>query len=713
VVTGRPRSVSLDLGYSKAVEKLGPEYRAQIKGFETKLMKGLDSPGLHIEPIHGCKVDGIRSGRVNDDIRVILLIDPLTLLYVDHHEQAYEWARKREISTSDDGRKVTVYEPVPEGPGAPTAGTSASTDMFRRYDDDYLVDVIGVPRQLIPPLRGLADSSEILELLGRIPEVVVERLIDIAEGRIPEIELPIEEGPVVAEPDEPEVVDSIHLDEDTQQSLDLVAVSDRRQWLEFIGAKQKRLAQDHYDRPVVLTGPAGTGKTVVLMHRAATMAKLGKRVLLTTIGKTLATSMSADLDLLAKGAPWRRKIEVLHLHELIQRLRQAAAEAGMAVPTEYIVYRDGLDDVLEMAAHEVRGDESRSKFWYLDEWNLVLEPQAIVTLEQYLEAPRPGRGVALQRGERQREWPVFERAVELLREQGSVPLRHVVAALLAAYRDRADGLPRWSHVLVDELQDFGPACAQLMLLLAEDPSGVLFAGDTSQRLYVPPIDYGELGVDVLRRRLTRSHRTTEAIRRFVEVDLALRDKADRSTGSRSGGQEPEVHHFETEAAEFAWIADRCARWQAEGQDLADVGIAVRDKAAAQRMVAQLKKRAVPCHLVQAGSVGGHGVSVLHYHLAKGLEFNTVVVAQLTSDCLEPDKYDWMPDDQRSEKLAIRHNLIYVALTRAREQLVVTCGGVLPERLEGHRLVVAHGPSEEPLGDEGGGSDEPYLDDIPF
>lgn len=708
----RPQSVSMELSYSKAVEKLGPDYRSQIKAFETKLMKGLESTGLHIEPINGCKAEGIRSGRVNDDVRAILLIDPLTLLYVDHHEQAYEWARRRQVSASSDGRKITVYDATTDEMTEPGHEFNTRPDLFGAYTDEYLEEVIGVPAVLIPPLRGLADASEILELEGRIPGEVLDRLLDIAEGRIPDVEV----APPVADEEpgaEPEVVGAVPLDENTQETLDIVAKSDRRQWLEFIGAKQKRLAQDNYDRPIVLTGPAGTGKTVVLLHRAATMAKLGKKVLLVTVGRTLAMSMKADLDLMAKDAEWRDNVDVRWLHDLICELRNMASHAGIALPTEHITYGDTVERALDEASETIRGDEKRRRFWYLDEWNLILEPQAIVSLDQYLEAERPGRGEALQRAQRQQEWPVFQRAVELLEEQGLTPLRYVLRPLIEAYTEGRAGLPHWPYVLVDEMQDFGPARLQLMLLLAEDPAGVFLAGDTSQRLHVPPLDVAALGVDVMRRRLTRSHRTTETIRHFVEVDLALRDKSDRSNGSRSGGQEPEVHHFDSEAAEFSWIAARCQEWASEGYDLADVGITVKDKASAVRMIEQLKKRRLPCHLVQAGSVSANGVAVLHYHLAKGLEFNAVVVAQLTSEVLEPSKYDWMPDDQKADRLTVQHNLIYVALTRAREQLIVTCGGPLPERLRGHRLVVDHGAEVSVAIEDPADGDDDELDDIPF
>lgn len=708
----RPQSAAFEIGYSKAVEKLGPEYRSLIKSFEIKLMKGLGSPGLHIEPIEGCKAEGIRSARVNDDLRVVLLIDPLTLLYVDHHEHAYEWARRRQVTASGDGKMVTVYETARDDLAAPPRESGIRADLFCGYENDYLSDVIGVPREYIPPLRRLADASEILELVDKIPDVVVERLLDVAEGRLPELEVVVATAERSAI-EELAVVGAVPLDESAQESLDLVAQSDRKQWIEFLGAKQKRLAQGAYERPVLLTGPAGTGKTVVLFQRAATLGRLGNRVLLAIIGRTLATSMKADLDVLAKGAPWRGNVDVRHFHDLVCELRDEARKVGVNVPEQRIVYGDPVERALKTAAEEVRGSDKKSDFWYLDEWNLILEPQAVTTLDQYLQVERPGRGTALQRAQREQEWPVFERAVELLGQLECTPLRYVVSPLLVAYSERRGGLPTWPCVLVDEAQDLGIAYVRLVLLLAEDPAGVFLAGDSSQRLHVPPLDVASLGIEFTKRRLTRSHRTTEAIRHFVEADLALRDKGDRSNGSRSGGPTPEVHQFDTDAAEFAWIATRCAEWASEGHDLADVGIALKDKASAERMFVQLERAGVPCHLVNAGDTEPAGVAVLNHHLAKGLEFNTVVVAQLTSDFLDPHNFDWMPDDQKAEKLAMRHNLIYVALTRARERLVVTCGGLLPERLRGHQFVTDHLTGPLSSGGRALATDAMCTDDIPF
>lgn len=681
-------SLMLTETYSRAVEKLGKAYRAQIKEFETRLLKNPNSPGLHLERIQGCKDQRMRSGRVNDDIRVILIIEPLTLLYVDHHDGAYEWARKRRIMENKSNGALTVYyadEPAPLA----SQHQSEREDLFRRFDDDYLVDVIGVPRELVPPLRNISDVESILELDGRVPDEILERVLDIACGRIPELgtgpqgEARDNRGTVA-------VTGGVALDETVQESLDIIAQEPRKQWIEFISGRQKRIARDSYERPVLLTGPAGTGKTVVLLHRAATLARLGHTVLLTTVGRTLAESVRSDLSLLTRGSPWESNICVSHLHELMGHLRDAATAAGFDVPLGEVIY-DGplVHSALRDAAKEVRGDNRRSQHWYRDEWRLVLEPQAVVSLEQYLGVERTGRERALQRIDREREWPVFERAVELLRNKGYAPSHYVLSALLEAYSCDDHALPRWQHVLVDEIQDVAPARLRLLMRLAEDPSCLFLAGDSSQRLHIPQVDVSALGLRLLRRRLTRSYRTTEAIRRFVEEDLGLRPPEDRSTGSRSGGPTPEVHRFLDEEAELSWIAEQCFEWSNQGLDLGDMGISLASKDAARRMEDELQKRGVPVCFVQNDRRRPGAVSVLHHHLAKGLEFDTMVVAQMTADYFSPGCWDWMPEDQRAEKLAFRRNLIYVALTRARERLIVTCGGEPPERLSGHRFVVHH------------------------
>ena len=76
-------------------------------------------------------------------------------------------------------------------------------------------------------------------------------------------------------------------------------------WTVFLHPSQRELVERNYAGPARVAGSAGTGKTIVALHRAAHLARSDResRVLLTTFSKTLANSLRNRLKRLIGNEP--------------------------------------------------------------------------------------------------------------------------------------------------------------------------------------------------------------------------------------------------------------------------------------------------------------------------------------------------------------------------------------------------------------------------
>jgi superfamily I DNA/RNA helicase len=334
-------------------------------------------------------------------------------------------------------------------------------------------------------------------------------------------------------------------------------------------------------------------------------------------------------------------------------------------------------EIIESSGTSLPGEIANETFLSA-EYSLVVLPNRVKNQDEYRRARRPGRGVALDRAKRDAVWALIAAYRAQSRIDGTLDFAEaaaVAAAHLVATGSKTD------HVLVDEGQDLSPAHWQMIrALVAEGPDDIFIAEDSHQRIYGNRIVLGRFGIRIVGRsqRLTLNYRTTAQNLRYAMsvLDgfdyLDLEDEAE-STGYRSArsGPDPFVETADSLMIELDVVAARIRGWLDEGAPPATIAVLVHDKFQRERMVNALNERGVQARAVDRDRPGEGRVLVMTMHRAKGMEFAKVVLADVGfQSAAEKSRLQGLDDSERRDAELRARSLVYVAATRARDELAV-------------------------------------------
>lgn len=709
--------------------------------FLTKLMEDPASPGLHIEPIKGSRDDRVRTGRVNDAYRAVMFLVAETpephfvLAAVAEHDRANALAERIVLTTNPVSGVLEVHEEAPARPPVaphvePTTGLPVPTDdrtgplagftvaeltavglapavatgAVAATDDDALLALASDPGT--PPWQG----DVLMALATGIPldSVLTELEVRPGPGSGPAVRGGLDE--VVAALERPgSKMDFVRIDDDA----DLRRVMDGpfARWRVFLHPEQQRYVNAATSGAFRLSGGAGTGKTVVALHRSRHLARRsGARVVLTTFTRTLADNLSRDLRALDAGTA---QVHPGQAGVAVRGIDQLALDVLAAVPAPVRAEAGGpllgggalpsrLSDVDERAAWTdaaraagLAGDVARPSF-LSSEYRMVVLASGITSQEAYLRVPRPGRGTRLSRAARIEVWSAVEayrRHLALARAASFAEIAVLAARCADAWV--ATGARRLADsVVVDEAQDLHPGHWRLLrALVADGPDDLFVAEDSHQRIYGEKVVLSRFGIAVRgrSRRLTLNYRTTAQNLRFAVGILSgaevhdLEDDRESTAGYRSAmtGPAPRLLACTGLTGELDAVAGTVRDWLAEtdaaGRSLVEPGsIGVLARTARQRdLVAQgLRDRGVSAHVVATRDTGrSDAPRLMTMHRAKGLEFSRVVLAGVGAASLPSAQVlaSWS-EDERADARDRERFLLYVAASRARDALVITWSG---------------------------------------
>jgi len=672
--------------FTRSLALLARDEQSQAKQAAFDFQVTPATPGGSYHRIEAARDPGFWSFRVNRDLRMIVHQSKAarTLCYVDHHDPAYRWAETRrfEVNPKTGAMQVVeVQERVEEVVRQVVREEEAA--VFGRFEADYLLG-LGVPQAWLPAVRHVGESG-IEKLLEHLPQEAAERLLELACGQPVPLPLAVSGSPML-HPDSRRRFREVDSGEQLRQALEAPWAS----WVVFLHPMQNAVVEGDTKGPLLVTGGAGTGKTVVALHRAARLlrADSAARVLLTTYSKTLALRLQEPMGLLLppEDAAWSR-LCIANLHKLAVDLWMERTGQDF-VPT-----RDADITRLLDAAIEGAGPGTLDRAFLRAEWDAVIEPWGLRSWEAYKDQPRKGRATPLGARQRLVAWQVFEGLWAGLAGEGRQTwsqVCHELAEVLPA----TGGAP-FDHVVADECQDFGPA--ELKLLRALAPAGrndLFLCADAGQRIYRRPFTWSAAGIDLRGRseRLRVNYRTTEQIRRFSDGLLpAAITEADgrsesRATISLLSGLEPQVKGADTVDAETTLVKDWLERLLREGFQPQEIAIFGRTDAV-------LRERAMPAirqsgceaqRLSDEGGIEPGSVAVGTMHGAKGLEFRAVALMACEAGTL-PLAFLRAKQVDDADKEAFEEqerSLLYVACTRARERLLITYKGRRSSLLEG-------------------------------
>ncbi len=599
------------------------------------------------------------------------------ILHVDHHDAAYRWAERvkvRRHSTTGGLQIVHTEEVYKEEVFQNSPLQSEDEPLFPDPNEEYLLS-LGLPEEALPAIGELRTEDELEALCTRLPEDVADRLLSLYVGvdvRPPE--------PV--SPDEPPwetpAARSQFFVVEEDAELERLLSAPWAEWTVFLHPLQRQAAYADYRGPVKITGSAGTGKSVVALHRARHLARAGKRVLLTTFTRTLAADLQAKRDLLCDASE-SAMISVGTVHSTAQRV---LGEGGLEVSR---VQAQTTKRLLEEARRE-RGVRFSLQFLQT-EWERVIISQGIDRWEQYRDAPRAGRGVSLRVNERKKLWEVFVRVRRRLEKQGQMTFPDSCRAARQKIEAGLVGSP-YDAVVVDEVQDLNPQ--EILFLKALGglgENGLTLIGDGGQRIYPGGFSLRALGIEVRGRshRLGVNYRTSRQVQHFA--DRLLDDEADdldegfesrRTIRNLFSGPEPEVRGFKNASEENAWVARRIAGLIEEGYEPGRIGVFARRNNRIKEIEVALKRMEIKSTRLDNDEylLDEQRVKLGTMHRAKGLEFRAVFLVSINADVLPESHAVGDPDDELERRAALQRErqLLYVNFTRAREQLYVCYHG---------------------------------------
>ncbi len=566
--------------------------------------------------------------------------DSLLLCYVDHHDKAYAWAECRKLEThptTGAAQLVEIRERVQEivvpAYVQPPQAAAPRKPLLAHVPDDELLGY-GVPAEWLADVRQATEDT-LLALADHLPAEAAEAVLELATGGAP---YRPQSAPTAAGPfDHPDARRRFRAVTDVDELARALEYPWER-WTVFLHPAQRELVERRFGGPARVAGSAGTGKTVVALHRAAHLARANPdaRILLTTFSETLASALRAMLARLIGTEPrLRERIDVDALDAVARRLHDRML--GLAdVPS-----RDVMRDLVIEAA---RGspDHKFSLPFLLSEWKDVVDAWQLNSWEAYRDVARLGRKTRLPEKQRQSLWTMFERVRAGLNERGLVTQAELYSRLAAhlASGDR----PPYGFVVVDEAQDVSVAQLRFVAALgAGRPDALFFAGDLGQRIFQLPFSWRSLGVDIRGRSgtLRINYRTSHQIRAQADRLLGKHvSDVDGNTEERGGtisvfnGPDPVLRVLDSAEEEITvvgpWLAERAS----EGVTPGEMSVFVRSPAEVPRARAAVEAAGLPVALLDDDvKTARDRVSVGTMHLSKGLEFRAVAVMACDDEVL--------------------------------------------------------------------------------
>ncbi|MBB2769108.1 UNVERIFIED_ORG: hypothetical protein GGE11_000003 [Mycolicibacterium obuense] len=648
--------------------------------------------GLHLEKINNARNPRFRSIRIDQSWRGIVLApasgDVYTLLKVLPHDDAYAWAQRSNLSVNTATGGIEIRDEVElerQTPEMEASGTTAGTPLFDHVRDGEL-SRLGIDESVRAFARTVTDQAQLEAAKSFLPETQWDVLVGLAAGFTPE-EVWAELGAeILNEPVDTEDIDAailrsrdrVVLVNGPDELMDVFAYPFAT-WRVYLHPTQRAVVQATYKGPARVTGGPGTGKTVVALHRAHMLATLDDgRVLVTTFTSTLSESLRSGLDMLIADKEVDSRIEVSHVDRLAHRVfRHEHGAPRMLGSEDERALWGGLATELGLAFTPV---------FLSEEWRQVVLARRISTADAYLAAKRTGRGRALGPAQRAQVWQAiweFEQTLTKQEVWTHETIRREATRLLEGSAHKP-----FRHIVIDEAQDLSPDQWRLLrAAVAEAPDDIFIAGDTHQRIYDNRVSFREVGINIAGRssRLNINYRTTAEIlgwslglMRGEPID-DMEGGLDSIAGCKSyvHGSPPMLSGSGTADAEAEHIAKVVNAWIDRGVAPSEIGIAVRAKWFASKIEHALKAAGIATVDLARASEDDEAVHVGTMHRMKGLEFRCMCVAGVTAK--------WVPalnavtpidDDKQTHQRDLERErcLLFVACTRAREELLVTWHG---------------------------------------
>ena len=669
--------------FTDSLARLTNEEQKLVKTTVFDLQINPSGNGSCFHRIEKSKDPNFWSVRASSDLRIIVhkTADNLLLCYVDHHDEAYEWACRRKLEIhpkTGAAQLVEIQEIVRQIPTFIPANP-VEKPLFEHVSDDDLIKY-GIPVESVPMVRTVQNEEDLFKLTAHLPQESCEILLELATGNTPAFPETI--GSDANPFNHPDALRHFRII-NNRDELEQAFAAPWEKWIVFLHPAQRALIEKDYSGPARVSGSAGTGKTVVALHRAVALAKKNPdaRILLTTFTKQLANALSVRLRWLLKGAPKiGEQIEIQPLKSYA--LNFYRARLGQK---PNIVSDEDLKNIIASACKNVEGHKFSPAF-VLSEWNEIVDARWLKTWEEYRDVVRLGRKTRLPELQRKVLWQIFTLVKQELSNRNLMTVSEVYEKDFALLNQIKTSPVDFA--VVDEAQDLSiPELKFLSALGKNRQDSLFFAGDIGQRIFQTPFSWKQLGISIQGRSSTLkiNYRTSHQIR--LQADRLLPNEisdVDGNIETRKGtisifdGPMPQIQLFKTKEDEISAVSSKIIEWIKRGIQQNEIGIFVRSAAELEQANAAVKLSGESCDCIDDFMDPKEGCIIIGtMHQAKGLEFKAVIVMSCDEDVIP--SLDRIENVTEESDLAEVYNteryLLYVACTRARDALLVT--GIYP------------------------------------
>ncbi|MEY9858512.1 hypothetical protein ABH935_004127 [Catenulispora sp. GAS73] len=651
--------------------------------------------GLHLEKIASARDPRIRTIRITEFWRGVVLTPESggshLLLWVLPHDEAISRAKRYRASVNSvDGSLEIRDEAILDQftPGFQAQAERSERRLFAHVGDaDFRR--LGIDDDILATARLLTDLDQLDRVRRSMPASQMDVLENIALG------MTVEQAWKALTDGEALNVDPADLATALSRSSGEVAFFDDAEelrevlerpfaaWRIFLHPAQHRVAyRASYSGPAKVTGGAGTGKTVVALHRANHLASrpgVGPdEILLTTYTRNLAAALSANADILIPQQH-RTKVRVVNFDKLANEIVSAANGKPPVVLNREAAIGRWRDAAL-------RAEPGVAQEFLHEEYEEVVLAQGIETWERYAAAQRHGRGTALGAQQRKPIWDVIQKYRSDLRRDPRRTFLEVIHEAAQILQQREVKLFR--HVIVDEAQDLHPVVWRMLrAAVAPGADDLFIAGDAHQRIYGNKVSLGSLGIVTAGRsaKLRICYRTTSEILGYSLRMLGHDDVDDLEGGSDDNlgvrsvrhGVRPTLWKSASSEEETAKLAEQIRDWEKAGTPLPSIAVAARTNSIVVETLIALAQAGIKVTRLDSQNTEGDGVRIGTMHALKGLEFSHVVLASVNADVL-PAPWLFKQTDRdpaaAARDLHAERCLLYVASSRARDKLVVSWHG---------------------------------------
>jgi hypothetical protein len=669
----------------------------KVLEFNKKFRENSRSEAIHLEPIITFKDSSLRTARIDQKYRAIIGVasgETYHLLWVDNHDEAMDWAKNKVFEWNENTQTAQIFTSPEKVDNIDKNVIETTVGLYADYSDDELIK-IGVPETLLELVRNINGLNDLEKNEKYLPTDAFENLFYLSEGiNINQLIAEINEGKTSSD----NAIDQFNSNNNKRYFvevddvlMDEIINGDFGKWQTFLHPSQRQLVESTFKGSVKVTGGAGTGKTVVALHRLKKLASITdlldyRKTVFTTFTNSLTTNLKSLANKLSID---NSKTVITNIDSLVKDL---ALEAN--ITTKYTRILDMFNSKSSAEVWDEILEKNLSEFdvrFLSAEYQNVILYNDVTTLEIYLTTSRIGRGKPLTRKQKMDIWDLVEKYNEY-KQANDFFDRAELFNKVSNYNNSLENKP-FKHVIADEIQDLSNVELRFLRSLVETKENDLFlVGDPYQKIYDRKINFSAAGISIRGNRskqLRINYRTSEEIKKLAISTIKginyddFDGEQEKLVGYLSvfHGELPSYEIFSTKGQEIDYIIENLSILKDTGLNLNAIAIGSRTKDGLKDIKTALHRLKIPYNdITTSSSNDSKGVVLSTFHGLKGLEFKAIFLTDVNNrTCpLMVGNFYKMEDAEKTEFLNREKGLIYVAMTRSVNILMISGVGVKSE-----------------------------------